>query len=118
MGISERSPASVGVLWNAFIIIGHDGAILNHHRKLVPTFYEKLTWASGDGVGLKVVETPVGRGGQLIYGEHQPTGGVHIDVAGRTDSHLKLAGAVANPARRQHWQLQQIEANQIRRTFV
>lgn len=70
MGISESSPASVGALWNSFIIIGHDGAILNHHRKLVPTFYEKLTWAAGDGAGLKVVDTPVGRVGQLICGEN------------------------------------------------
>lgn len=70
IGISESSPASVGALWNSNIIIGQDGSILNHHRKLVPTFYEKLTWAPGDGAGLKVVETPVGRVGQLICGEN------------------------------------------------
>src|SRR6476661_10688626 len=32
MGISEKSPASVGAMWNSNILIGHDGAILNHHR--------------------------------------------------------------------------------------
>jgi aliphatic nitrilase len=70
MGISESSSASVGALWNSNILIGHDGAILNHHRKLVPTFYEKLVWASGDGAGLKVSSTPVGRVGNLICGEN------------------------------------------------
>jgi aliphatic nitrilase len=70
MGISERSEASVGALWNSNILIGHDGSILNHHRKLVPTFYEKLVWASGDGAGLKVSATPVGRVGNLICGEN------------------------------------------------
>jgi len=70
IGISESSPASVGAIWNSNILIGHDGAILNHHRKLVPTFYEKLIWASGDGAGLKVVDTPVGRVGNLICGEN------------------------------------------------
>lgn len=70
MGISESSPASVGAIWNSNILIGHDGAILNHHRKLVPTFYEKLVWASGDGAGLKVVATPAGRVGNLICGEN------------------------------------------------
>ena len=30
-------------------LIGTDGSVLNHHRKIVPTFYEKLTWAAGDG---------------------------------------------------------------------
>jgi aliphatic nitrilase len=70
MGISESSPASVGLMWNSNVLIGPDGAILNHHRKLVPTFYEKLVWAAGDGAGLRVVDTPVGRVGNLICGEN------------------------------------------------
>ena len=44
IGISERSPVSVGCLWNSNLLIGADGALLNHHRKLMPTFYEKLIW--------------------------------------------------------------------------
>lgn len=70
IGISESSPVSVGLIWNSNIIIGPDGAILNHHRKLVPTFYEKLVWAAGDGEGLRVVDTPAGRVGNLICGEN------------------------------------------------
>jgi nitrilase len=70
MGISESSPHSVGLIWNSNVLIGPDGEILNHHRKLVPTFYEKLIWAAGDGAGLKVVDTPVGRVGNLICGEN------------------------------------------------
>jgi nitrilase len=70
MGISESSPASVGLIWNSNVLIGPDGGILNHHRKLVPTFYEKLIWAAGDGAGLRVVDTPVGRVGNLICGEN------------------------------------------------
>lgn len=70
MGISESSTASVGAIWNSNILIGSDGQILNHHRKLVPTFYEKLIWAAGDGAGLKVSSTPIGRIGNLICGEN------------------------------------------------
>ena len=70
MGISESSPASVGAIWNSNVLIGDDGAVLNHHRKLVPTFYEKLVWAAGDGAGLRVAATPVGRVGNLICGEN------------------------------------------------
>jgi len=70
IGISERSPASVGGLWNTNLLIGDDGEILNHHRKLVPTFYEKLIWSAGDGAGLRVVDTRLGRIGQLICGEN------------------------------------------------
>ena len=69
IGISERSPVSVGCLWNSNLLIGADGALLNHHRKLMPTFYEKLVWASGDGNGLRVNDTSVGKIGMLICGE-------------------------------------------------
>lgn len=70
IGISERTPVSVGCLWNANLLIGADGNILNHHRKLVPTFYEKLIWANGDGAGLRVSDTAVGKIGMLICGEN------------------------------------------------
>ena len=70
MGISESSNASVGAIWNSNVLIGSNGDILNHHRKLVPTFYEKLVWAAGDGAGLKVSSTPIGRIGNLICGEN------------------------------------------------
>ncbi|WP_119273595.1 carbon-nitrogen hydrolase family protein [Taklimakanibacter deserti] len=70
IGFTEATKASVGCLWNANVLIGEDGTILNHHRKLVPTFYEKLVWASGDGAGLRVVDTRLGRLGALICGEN------------------------------------------------
>ena len=70
LGFNEISPASVGCLWNSNVLIGDDGAVLNHHRKLVPTFFEKLTWANGDGAGLRVCETRLGGIGVLICGEN------------------------------------------------
>lgn len=70
IGISEATRASVGCLWNTNLLIGPDGSILNHHRKLVPTFFEKLIWANGDAAGLKVAETGIGRIGMLICGEN------------------------------------------------
>jgi aliphatic nitrilase len=70
MGISERSRASVGCVWNSNVLIGDDGSLLNHHRKLVPTFFEKLIWAPGDGAGLRVVPTRIGNIGNLICGEN------------------------------------------------
>ncbi|WP_397452305.1 carbon-nitrogen hydrolase family protein [Pseudomonas sp. NA-150] len=70
LGISERSKASVGCIWNTNLMIGDDGSLLNHHRKLVPTFYEKLIWAPGDGQGLRVNDTRIGKIGALICGEN------------------------------------------------
>ena len=70
IGISERSAVSVGALWNSNLLIDANGIIVNHHRKLVPTFYEKLIWSSGDGAGLRVSDTPIGKLGMLICGEN------------------------------------------------
>ena len=46
-GLSEPSHASVGCIWNSNILISDQGETLIHHRKLVPTFFEKLIWAPG-----------------------------------------------------------------------
>ncbi|WP_034296437.1 carbon-nitrogen hydrolase family protein [Herbaspirillum sp. RV1423] len=70
MGFSESTRVSVGCIWNSNVLIGDDGSILNHHRKLVPTFYEKMVWAPGDGAGLHVADTRIGKIGGLICGEN------------------------------------------------
>ncbi|MDF3133555.1 carbon-nitrogen hydrolase family protein [Pseudomonas extremaustralis] len=70
MGINEGTPNSFGCIWDTNVLIGDDGSILNRHRKLVPTHWEKLTWAPGDGSGLRVVDTRVGRIGALVCGEN------------------------------------------------
>ena len=70
LGFNELSRNSVGCIWNSNIIIGEEGKILSHHRKITPTFYEKLVWAPGDGSGLKVRDTNIGKLGMLICGEN------------------------------------------------
>jgi aliphatic nitrilase len=70
IGFTEGTRISTGCLWNSNALIGGDGTILNHHRKLVPTYFEKLIWANGDGRGLRVCGTELGRIGMLICGEN------------------------------------------------
>jgi nitrilase len=70
IGINEASPISDGCVWDTNVLIGDDGSLLNVHRKLVPTYWEKLTWANGDGSGLRVVTTRIGRIGALVCGEN------------------------------------------------
>jgi len=70
VGFNEVTSSSVGCIYNSNVLIGEDGAILNHHRKIVPTFYEKLSWSPGDGAGLQVCATKCGRVGMLICGEN------------------------------------------------
>ncbi|KAH9864071.1 hypothetical protein J1614_010004 [Plenodomus biglobosus] len=70
IGFSEKSRHSNGCLYNSNLTIGPNGNVLVHHRKLVPTFFEKLTWSPGDGHGLRVADTKFGRIGTLICGEN------------------------------------------------
>tara|TARA_R110002111_G_scaffold262860_1_gene341964 strand:+ start:82005 stop:83009 length:1005 start_codon:yes stop_codon:yes gene_type:complete len=70
MGFNEGTTVSDGCIWNSNVLINDTGNILCHHRKIVPTFYEKLVWAPGDGAGLEVCPTRLGRIGMLICGEN------------------------------------------------
>ena len=73
IGVNERSPVSLGSLYNTLVFIGPDGSILGKHRKLVPTWAEKMTWANGDGSSLRVYDTAIGRLGALACGENTNT---------------------------------------------
>lgn len=73
LGVNERSPVSLGAIYNTLVFIGPDGALLGKHRKLVPTWAEKLTWTGGDGSSLRVYDTGIGRLGALACGENTNT---------------------------------------------
>ncbi|PYI03127.1 nitrilase [Aspergillus sclerotiicarbonarius CBS 121057] len=88
MGISERSPASTASLYNTNLLIDPTGKIAIHHRKLVPTFFEKLTWSPGDGYGLRVADTPAGRIGALICGENTNPLARYALMAQRQEIHI------------------------------
>jgi len=71
IGIHERDGEySRGTMYNSVVLIGPDGAILNRHRKLMPTNPERMVWGMGDASGLRVVDTPMGRVGSLICWEN------------------------------------------------
>ena len=72
IGASERVDAGPGngTLYNSLFSISEDGKLRNHHRKLVPTYTERLVWGNGDGRGLDAVSTSAGRVGGLICWEH------------------------------------------------
>jgi aliphatic nitrilase len=67
MGVNERDGGS---LYNTQIIFDSDGSLSGKRRKIMPTFHERMIWGWGDGSGLKVFETAVGRIGALICWEH------------------------------------------------
>ena len=61
---------SGSTIFNSCAIIDADGRIANNHRKLMPTNPERMIWGFGDGSGLNVVDTAVGRIGALICWEN------------------------------------------------
>lgn len=73
IGINERNRQSIGTLYNTVLTISDEGRILGRHRKLVPTWAEKLTWAPGDGAALRVHQTSIGPLGSLACGENTNT---------------------------------------------
>src|SRR5258706_4936650 len=91
IGVNERvdSGPGSGTLYNSLLTISEDGQLGNHHRKLVPTYTERLVWGNGDGRGLEAVPTSAGRVGGLICWEHwmplarmaMHNSGEHIHVA-------------------------------------
>lgn len=73
IGVNERSRTGISTIYNTLVFIGPDGKILGRHRKLVPTWAEKLTWANGDGASLRVYDTAIGPLGGLACGENTNT---------------------------------------------
>lgn len=71
IGVTEKAPKqSMGVLWNTNLIFDRQGNLIARHRKLLPTWSEKLMWSFGDGSSLNVHDTEIGRIGALICGEN------------------------------------------------
>lgn len=67
LGVNERD---YGTLYNTQLVFDADGTLRLKRRKITPTFHERMIWGQGDGAGLQVVETAVGRVGALACWEH------------------------------------------------
>lgn len=67
LGVNERDGGS---LYNTQLLIDADGDILLRRRKITPTYHERMVWGQGDGAGLTVVSTSLGKVGALACWEH------------------------------------------------
>ena len=72
LGINEKviGAAGHGTLYNSFVIIDSRGELVLHHRKLMPTFTEKMLYGLGDGRGIGTVQVNEWNLGGLICWEH------------------------------------------------
>lgn len=67
LGVNERDRGS---LYNTQLVFDANGSLILKRRKTTPTYHERMVWGQGDGAGLTVVETAVGRVGALACWEH------------------------------------------------
>jgi predicted amidohydrolase len=67
MGLHERRGGS---LYNTMLLLPPDGSDGRLHRKLTPTYTERLIWGVGDGSTLAALDTSWGAVGGLICWEH------------------------------------------------
>jgi predicted amidohydrolase len=68
VGASELD--RTGSLYNTLLFVSPEGEILGRHRKLVPTFGERLVWGYGDAAGLVAHDLAGVRLGGLVCWEH------------------------------------------------
>jgi nitrilase len=67
IGVIERE---LGTLYCSSLTFTPEAGLAAKHRKLMPTASERLLWGQGDGSGLDVVPTPIGRIGMAICWEN------------------------------------------------
>jgi nitrilase len=67
MGANERRKRTI---YNTIFMFHSDGQTMELHRKLVPTYTERLIWGRGDGSTLSYLETDFGNVSALVCWEH------------------------------------------------
>jgi nitrilase len=66
VGVTERGNRHArGSAYATLLTIDPAAGLVGHHRKLVPTYDERMVWASGDGAGLRSHAIGTGRFGSL-----------------------------------------------------
>ena len=98
----HRAPAHRGghSLYASLVYIGADGAIGSVHRKLMPTYEERLAWYPGDGHGLRTHRLGAFTVGGLNCWENwMPLPRAALLCAGRGPARGDLAGRAAQHAR-------------------
>jgi nitrilase len=85
IGVNERvnhGPGH-GTLYNTLLFFGPQGQLVNHHRKLMPTYSERMVWGQGDASGLRSTKLHGANVGGLICWEHwMPLARQHMHNAG------------------------------------
>ncbi len=87
LGVTERS-SSRGTIYATLVGIDPSNGIVSAHRKLTPTYEERLVWGTGDGHGLQVHDLGRARVGGLNCWENWVPTARHALYAQGMDLHI------------------------------
>jgi len=85
IGVNERvkDGPGHGTLYNTLLFFGPQGELVNQHRKLMPTYSERMVWGQGDASGMRSVNLHGANIGGLICWEHwMPLARQHMHNSG------------------------------------
>ncbi|MDF1639067.1 Nit6803 family nitrilase [Alcanivorax jadensis] len=87
IGVNERDG---GTLYNAQLLFDADGTLVQHRRKITPTYHERMVWGQGDGSGLRTTKTQAGQIGSLACWEHYNPLARYALMADREQIHVAM----------------------------
>jgi nitrilase len=91
LGIAERGTGPArGSVFCTLLAIDPARGVVGHHRKLVPTYEERLVWGQGDGNGLRVHRVGDVRVGGLNCWENWMPQARHALYAGGEELHVSV----------------------------
>ena len=88
IGVAEIDQRTRGTVYCTALAISRDGQILGTHRKIKPTFQERMVWGEGSGDDFNVYERPYGRMSSLNCWEHQMVLPGYAMMAQGTEVHV------------------------------
>ncbi len=91
VGATERGIGNGhGSTYCSVLTFDPSAGLVGHHRKLVPTYDERLVWANGDGAGLRTHAVAAARIGALNCWENWMPSARQALYAGGEDLHISI----------------------------
>jgi len=91
LGVTERGTGPArGTVFCTLVAIDPSGGVVSAHRKLMPTYEERLVWGIGDGHGLRTHQVGAARVGGLNCWENWMPQARHALYAGGEDLHVSV----------------------------
>lgn len=96
LGVTERSKSG-GTVYATYVAIDPEQGVVSSHRKLMPTYDERMAWGIGDGHGLRVHQVGEFRVSGLNCWENWVPSVRHVMYSQGTQLHVAAwPGAVGN----------------------